>query len=94
MRTKIEELKKQYKSIVNQSALMITSVSDKVDIAKIEAGKISLEMVIEDLDKILNEAAESEVIECDMYKSCGRFKKDKCYLKGKVYDCFEHYSER
>ena len=53
MKEKIKELIFAYTAIVNQSKLMIHSVSDKEDKIKIEAGKVALDMVIDDLKKLL-----------------------------------------
>lgn len=53
MKKEIEELIFAYTAIVNQSKLMIHSVSDKEDKIKLEAGMVSLNMVIDDLKKLL-----------------------------------------
>lgn len=54
MKKQIQELISDYSSIINQSSFMMLKVSDVVDKAKIEAGKIALEMVVKDLQKLIS----------------------------------------
>jgi len=57
MKTKIEELKKTYEAMREQTRSMKHYVNDSDDIIKLDAGIVTFDLVIADLQKILSEEA-------------------------------------